>query len=171
VDPAPPHLDANADITAETRRWLRPTGSNARDGVPERAASAGADVAPPRFRRREFGLQASAAAHSAAGPSAGEPGTEPPAATAVLITPGDTTDDWLRAGQALNRLLLRAATRWVFASLQSQPLESPGYREQVRDLLGLPGQPQMLLQFGRSNTAMATPRRQQAELRTNENQV
>ena len=72
--------------------------------------------------------------------------------TAVLVTPEDTRDDWLRAGQALNRLLLRAATRWVFASLQSQPIESPRYRDQVRDLLALPGQPQMLLQFGRANT-------------------
>jgi hypothetical protein len=93
---------------------------------------------------------------------------EAPMPTAVLATPGDTRDDWLCAGQALNRLLLRAATRCVFASLQSQPMESPRYRDQVRDLLVLSGHPQMLLQFGRANTAPATPRRPQAEYRTNE---
>jgi len=78
---------------------------------------------------------------------------------AVLVTGGDELADWLAAGQALHRVLLRAATRWVFASLQSQPLESPWHRSAVRQLLGLRGQPQMLLQFGRSNTALATPRR------------
>jgi hypothetical protein len=87
--------------------------------------------------------------------------------TAVLSTAGDTPADWLRAGQALHRLLLRAASRWVFASLQTQPLESPHHREEVRAQLALPGEPQMLLEFGRANTAPATPRRPQAELRTN----
>jgi hypothetical protein len=76
-----------------------------------------------------------------------------PPATAVLATPGDTPADWLRAGLALHRLLLRAATRWVFASLHSQALESPRRHAQVRDSLGLAGMPQLLLQFGRANTA------------------
>ncbi len=86
----------------------------------------------------------------------------------MLRTTADQPADWLRAGQALNRLLLRAASRWVFASLQSQPLELPGYREQVRALLPGAGYPQMLLQFGRANTAPATPRRPQADLMTND---
>jgi hypothetical protein len=105
--------------------------------------------------QRDFGQQGS-----------DQPGSVPPSATAVLITLGDTPTDWLQAGQALNRLLLRAATRWVFASLQSQPVGSPRHRQEVRDLLSLAGHPQLLLQFGPSNTAPATPRRPQAELRT-----
>ncbi len=32
-----------------------------------------------------------------------------PAVTAVLLTPRDSRADWLRAGQALHRLLLHAA--------------------------------------------------------------
>lgn len=183
VDQSAADQAASADISAETRRWLRPTGSDARDGVPERATATGSDAAPPRFRPREFGAPPGAASRTGSGaglaagasavapPSAGDTAAEPPAATAVLVSAGDTADDWLRSGQALNRLLLRAATRWVFASLQSQPLESPRYRAQVRDLLALRGQPQMLLQFGRANTALATPRRRQAEYGTNENQV
>ena len=158
VDLAAAEQDASAAISAETHRWLRPAGSQARDGVPARAARGGGGQLAPRFRQRDFGAA-----------DAGDGAGEPPSVTAVLATAEDTADDWLRAGQALNRLLLRAATRWVFAGLQSQPLESPRYREQVRDLLALEGQPQMLLQFGRANTASATPRRRQDEFRTIEN--
>jgi nitroreductase len=177
--------EASAEIRAETRDWARPSGSQARDGVPAHAARGADELASQpgqRFRVRNFGESSVDSAdaggggpkkpplHGAAGAQAdaGNQAAEPPVVTAVLATPGDTRDDWLCAGQALNRLLLRAATRWVFASLQSQPMESPRYRDQVRDLLMLPGHPQMLLQFGRANTAPATPRRPQAEYRTNE---
>jgi len=149
---------ANPEVTAETRSWARPPGSQARDGVPAWAiAHPSAVDSPARLRlpQRDFDQQGS-----------DQSGGVPPSATAVLSTAGDTPADWLRAGQALHRLLLRAATRWVFASLQSQPLESPRYRQEVTDLLGLTGFPHLLLQFGRSNTAPATPRRPQVELRT-----
>ena len=171
VDQAAADQDAIAEISNETRRWLRPDGSQARDGVPARAATARDQQQARRFRRRNFGEPGDPTDRTGAEPAACDSAGEPPAATAVLVTDADTADDWLRAGQALNRLLLRAATRWVFASLQSQPLESPRYRDRVRDLLGLPGQPQMLLQFGRANTALATPRRLQAEYRTNGNRA
>ena len=174
VDRAAADQRADPRIAAELRRWVQPTGSFARDGIPSRArvgdtapaagqaasgassqlASGAAAPAQPRFAQRDFGE-----------PGAEEAGGSAPAATAVLSTAADTPADWLRAGQALNRLLLRAATRWVFASLQSQPLESPAHRGEVRDLLGLAGYPQLLLQFGRANVAAATPRRPPAELR------
>jgi hypothetical protein len=161
VDLAAAEQQVSAEVMAETRSWSRPAGSSARDGVPARAVRGVGEPVAQRFRQRDFG-------QSGQDDPGDEPG-EPPALTAVLVTAADTADDWLAAGQALNRLLLRAATRWVFASLQSQPLESVRHREQVRDLLGLAGQPQMLLQFGRANSAPATPRRPQAEFRTNEN--
>ncbi len=160
---------ADPGITAELARWVRPLHSEARDGVPatarlatdQEAAWRGRITArrlvtskrPDRFAGRRFGL-----------PGTEDPGGEPPSATAVLLTAGDGPPDWLRAGQALDRLLLRAAARWVFASLQTQPLESPRHRNQVRALLDGRGYPQMLLQFGRSNTAIATPRRPQADM-------
>ena len=149
---------ADAEIAAELSRWIRPAGSMARDGVPAAARTfATAGTFGARMPRRDFGA----------------PGTEPadgapPAVTAVLTTPGDSAADWLRAGMALQRVLLHAATRWVFASLQSQPLESPTRRSEVRNLLRLAGQPQMLLELGRANTALATPRRPHSELRANE---
>jgi hypothetical protein len=147
---------ANPEATAETLGWVRTPGSRARDGIPAWAiVGATADPpAQPRLPQRDFGEHGT-----------DELGGVPPSATAVLSTGGDTHADWLRAGQALHRLLLRAATRWVFASLQSQPLESPRYRQEVRDLLGLAGYPHLLLQLGRSNTAPATPRRPPVELR------
>ena len=89
-----------------------------------------------------------------------ELGPQPlPAATAVLITAADGGADWLRAGQALHRLLLHAASTWVFASLHTQALESPPIRGEIRARLALPGFPQMLLQLGRAATAAATARR------------
>jgi hypothetical protein len=147
---------ANAEMSAELARWVRPLGSQARDGVPAtaRLADAGHERRlPERLAPRDFGL-----------PGTELPGGEPPMATAVLMTPGDTPADWLRAGQALDRLLLRAAARWVFASLHSQPTESPRHRRAVRALAGGQGYPQLLLQFGRANTAAATPRRPPADL-------
>jgi hypothetical protein len=147
----------------EARSWVRPTGSAARDGIPARARTGSVRLPPSRHRqgepaherlpRRDFGL----------------PGDLPvggplPSATAVLTTVGDAPADWVQAGQALHRLLLRAAGRWVFASLQSQPLESASLRAAIQDYLGLPGAPQMLLQLGRASTAAATPRRPAAEI-------
>ncbi|MFZ0045938.1 MAG: hypothetical protein WAL16_08900 [Streptosporangiaceae bacterium] len=149
---------ASAEIRAELSQWVRPAGSQARDGVPARARLSGGQQAGPADQwlpRRLFGQ-----------PGTEVTGDEPPGAVAVLVTSGDLTADWLRAGQALNRLLLRAASRWVFASLQSQPLELPRYRQEVRSLVRRHADPQMLLQFGRANTAPATPRRPVAALVT-----
>jgi hypothetical protein len=91
-------------------------------------------------------------------------GAPPAAVTGVLVTSGDGKRDWLRAGQALNRLLLRAASQWVFASLQTQPLETSVTRALIGSRLALPGWPQMLLQFGVARTTHPTGRRPAAEL-------
>jgi nitroreductase len=182
VELAAAEQQADPEVTAELRGWVRQPGSQARDGVPAWAIARRPDQSEAdesesgpadghghrqdrsaeqpvwsRLPQRDFGQQ-----------GGDEQGSVPPSATAVLSTSDDSPTDWLRAGQALHRLLLRAATRWVFAGLQSQPMESPRHRQDVRDLLGLTGHPQLLLQFGRSNTAPATPRRRLSELRTDE---
>ena len=82
----------------------------------------------------------------------------PPAVTAVLLTPGDGRADWLAAGQALHRLLARAASNWVLASLHTQPLEAAAIRTLIRHRLALPGAPQMLLQLGLAHTTRSTAR-------------
>jgi hypothetical protein len=88
----------------------------------------------------------------------------PPAGTGVLLTPGDSRADWLRAGQALHRMLVYAASNWVFASLYTQPLEAAAVRDLIRERLGLHGAPQIILQFGRADTTRATARRAVTDL-------
>jgi len=143
--------DLDPRARAEIRRWTRGPASKARDGIP---ALAFADRARRRagvLPQRDFDL----------GRGLGQlrSGGECPLVTAVLLTTHDSRADWLRAGQALQRLLLHAATRWVFASLHTQPLENAVTRGLIKDQLTLPGRPQMLLQLGRSATAPATARR------------
>ena len=52
----------------------------------------------------------------------------------------------------------------MFAILYTQPLENALTRELIRDRLRLPGDPQMLLQFGRAVSAASTARRPPEDL-------
>jgi hypothetical protein len=153
----------DAAVRDELTQWTRPAGSTARDGVPAHAyparpagPDAPADPVAGKLAERDFDLGRGAGRLETGGP--------PPAASAVLITTTDTPTDWLRAGQALNRMLIDAAGQWVFAALNSQPMESVPVRTLVRARLLLPGAPQMLLEFGRAHTASATARRPVDEL-------
>ena len=159
VGAAGPRQDLDPVARADARRWSRAPGSTARDGVPAQAfpprvAKAGRQHG--RLRQRDFDLGRGLGLLTGDGP--------PPAATAVLLTRGDGRADWLRAGQALHRLLLHAAASWVFASLPTQPLEADAIRALIRERLNLPGAPQMLLQLGPARTTQATARRPPAEL-------
>jgi hypothetical protein len=143
-------------LRAELRRWTRPVGSTARDGVPAHAYPASPPQVPGRLPQRDFDLGRGWGRLDGGGSS--------PAITAVLTTNGDDRADWIRAGQALHRLLVHAASQWVFASLYSQPIELPTLRAEIRARLGLLGAPQMLLQLGRANVAPATARRPAGDL-------
>jgi nitroreductase len=135
----------------EVRRWSRGAADPARDGIPAHALPVKAGRQAGRLAQRDFDLDRGLGLLDAGGP--------PPAVTAVLLTRGDGRVDWLRAGQALHRLLAHAASNWVFASLHTQPLEAAAIRALIRDRLALPGAPQMLLQLGLAHTAHATARR------------
>jgi len=139
------------DVREEIQHWSRDADDPARDGVPAVAFSAGSGREPGRLPQRDFDLGRSFGLLSAEGP--------PPAATAVLLTTGDRRADWLRAGQALQRVLAHAAAKWVFASLHTQPLETASVRALIRDRLSLPGAPQMVMQLGVSHSARSTARR------------
>ncbi len=148
-------------VRAEVRRWIRPPGSRARDGVPVTSypaltrGPAGAAV-PGRLVQRDFDQG------RGWGRAAG--GGAPPAVTAILTTSADTPLDWLRAGQALQRILLHATTRWVSASFHTEPLEFGPIRALVRSGLVPGGAPQMVLQFGRVPTTVSTARRPVSDL-------
>ena len=124
--------------------------------MPAHAFPAQPDCNPGRVPQRDFDLGRGLGLLTAGGP--------PAAVTAVLVTAGDGEEDWLRAGQALNRLLLHAASQWVFARLQTQPLQAGTIRDLIGTRLALPGVPQMMLQFGVARTAPATGRRPAADL-------
>ena len=141
---------------AEMREWTRASGSGARDGVPATAFATESDPHRGRLRQRDFDLGRGLGLLSVGGP--------PPAATAVLLTPGDTRGDWMCAGQALHRVLTRAAASWVFGSLYTEPLEEAQTRWLVADRLVLAGAPQMILQLGLARSARAAARRPPAEL-------
>ena len=143
---------ANADI----RRWSRRPDSLERDGVPAHAFPGSPRRQRGRLAQRDFDLGRGFGLQAAEG--------TPPAVTAVLVTAGDSRGDWMRAGQALHRLLLHAASRWVFASLHTQVLEAALIRGLIRKRLELPGIPQMLLQLGRADIAYPTGRRPPDEL-------
>ncbi len=91
---------------------------------------------------------------------------EPHPLVAVLHTPGDRPDDWLRGGQALMRVLLAAAADGYAASYLNQPLELPGLRQQLRDELRLSGWPQLILRLGRPAGVLPpqAPRRRPRDL-------
>ena len=159
VSAASRRQDLDPVARSEIRRWTRAVGSAARDGVPAQAFTAAAAPAGRmrgRLRQRDFDLGRELGMLTA--------GPPPAAATAALVTAGDGRADWLRAGQALHRLLVHAADRWVFASLYTQPLEAAAIRDLIRVRLALPGAPQMLLQLGRARTTQATARRPPTDL-------
>ena len=143
--------DLSPRARAEIRRWTRTAASSARDGIPGTSLASGTGSPPGRLPQRDFDLGRGIARL----PSGGAP----PSATAVLLTKGDRRPDWLRAGQALYRLLLHAASQRVFASLHTQPLEDTVTRDLISRQLALPGYPQMLLQLGPAATASPTARR------------
>ena len=141
---------------ADIHRWTRDPASTAKDGIPASAFSARPGHRAGTLPQRDFDLGRGLGRLSG--------GDDSPPVTAVLLTSTDTRMSWLQAGQALQRLLLHAATKWVFASLVTQPLENAVTRDLIRARLALPGSPQMLLQLGRAANAPATARREPDEL-------
>ncbi|MEI5525594.1 hypothetical protein WB401_13620 [Streptomyces brasiliscabiei] len=77
----------------------------------------------------------------------------------VLSTPHDTRPDWLRAGQALQRVLLYAAVHGVMAAFHTQPLELAGPRAEVRARLTGDRHPQLILRLGHTAQVRSAPRR------------
>jgi nitroreductase len=82
---------------------------------------------------------------------------------AVLTTRGDGPLDWLRAGQALQRMLLTATLYDVSASFLNQPLDLRDMREHT-DPRHRRGHPQMIIRFGYGPPVPHAPRRPAREL-------
>ncbi|WSE12406.1 nitroreductase [Streptomyces sp. NBC_01397] len=78
---------------------------------------------------------------------------------ALLGTSGDTPTDWMKAGQALQRILLQATLDGLVTSMTSQPLEWPELRWAVRDPSDAMGHVHMVIRLGYGPQGPATPRR------------
>ena len=83
---------------------------------------------------------------------------------AVLATRYDGPIEWLRAGQALERVLLEATAHGVSTSLLNQVLEHEDLRREFDDPLD-PGMcPQAVMRFGYGPPVPPTPRRSLADV-------
>ncbi|TDC16180.1 hypothetical protein E1284_13495 [Actinomadura bangladeshensis] len=153
-------------VLGELLAWTAPPGSGRVDGLATGSTPIRADVL-------EFPSRDLAGAPWEAGRDAGdrEPGprTAPAAVgtVAVLTTREDRRVDWLLAGQALQHVLLHAATLDVSAAFHTQPLESPHLRAAVRrDLVC--GHPQMVLRLGHAARRLHSRRRPVADVLSSE---
>jgi hypothetical protein len=128
---------------AEQAAWVVSPGSPRRDGIPPAAYPAEPAHTEPDFPGRDFaagrgwGLAAPAAA-----------GERSPGVVCLLATSANEPADWVAAGQALQRVLLRAAACGVAAALHSQPLELPQLRDFIRVQLAARAHPQMIIRLG-----------------------
>ncbi|MCU7724944.1 nitroreductase family protein [Actinoplanes sp. KI2] len=144
-------LRRDARYQAELATWTH--ADQAPDGVP---AQAGAplpepqDLLPQRLftdRRRVPGRD-----------------YEPEPLVGVLGVTGDRPADQIRAGQAMQKVLLTATAAGLDTSMISQPIEVPAAREQLRRSLGRSGSPQILIRFGYGTPGHPTRRREVADV-------
>ncbi|MEU6173744.1 hypothetical protein ABZ832_17700 [Streptantibioticus parmotrematis] len=131
----------------ESRAWIRPGGV---DGVPPSALG-------PRDARGRMPVRDFSGLLPGVGPAPEAFEAQP--CLAVLSTSGDAAADWLRAGQALERVLLVATAERAVASLLHQALEWHDLRWALRDAHSGPGHVQMLIRLGYGPQGPATPRR------------
>ncbi|MER5746250.1 nitroreductase [Streptomyces sp. NPDC002225] len=136
---------------AEQEHWARFSKTDAPvDGVPDYAF--GPRDATERATNRDF-------AGSRPTPGRARVLFERNPQLALLSTSDDHPADWLRAGQALERVLLVATLDEVSTSFANQPLEWPDLRWVLRDPVHGSGNPQMIIRLGYGPTGPRTPRR------------
>lgn len=147
------HLRGQGIYRGEVAGWTLPTHPRSA-AMPPRAF--GAWDALEALPLRDFGLmQPQLHRHADA--------SVPYPTIVVLSTDGDTVEDWLRAGQALQRILLVATVHGLAATPMSQPLENPALRELLSD--GPAGRwPQVVLRLGYAAPTTPTGRRPLAEV-------
>ncbi|GGO41833.1 hypothetical protein ABT039_17375 [Streptomyces lasiicapitis] len=140
---------ADAGRAAESRRLVHGIDGTGL-GVPP--AALGQQDARERIPMRDFG------AHRHPAVLVSRPFEKRPSIS-VLSTAHDRRVDWLRAGQALERVLLVATAHGVRASLLHQALEWPDLRERLAGEQGdRPEHTQMVIRLGYGPEGPPTPR-------------
>jgi len=149
---------ASGRFRGELAAWTRSNGSSRRDGLPGYAygmSDAAALVHPlaVRFARAGRG-EADRARRRALVTKA----------LLVLSTPDDGRAQWIAAGEALQRVLLRATCAGLCASYFAQAIELPDLRRRLRGAIGEPGAPQIMFRLGYGLDVRAPPRRSLSEV-------
>jgi nitroreductase len=145
---------SNKRYRAELAAWTTSGGVGRQDGVPREAFG-------PRDPQEAIPLRDFAVGH---GFPTATVAFEPEPTLILLFTSGDTQADWLRAGAALQRVLLTATLRGLAATPLSQLLEVPRLRALLDDS-ATNQVAQTILRIGYATTpAPPTPRRPLAEV-------
>ncbi|GAA2574472.1 MULTISPECIES: Acg family FMN-binding oxidoreductase [Streptomyces] len=139
---------ASAERTAETRAWLTAPGTGTPFGIP--ATALGPRDSSGHVPMRDF---------AAPLPTLGRPTLrfERHVQVGLLWTSHDRRQDWLRAGQALQRVLLTATAHGVRTSMLHQAMEWPD----LRAAMSGPRRrhcPHLLIRFGYGPEGGRTPR-------------
>jgi hypothetical protein len=140
---------------AERELWIGDPALSRRDGIPP--AALGPRTHAQRLAGRDFGP----VQHD---PHRPVEQPEPHPTIAVLTTTSDGPEDWLIAGQALERFLLLATTYDLSISFLNAVLEYPDLRALVGDPRGPRRKFQMIMRIGRGRPTVPTPRRPVAEV-------
>ncbi|GAA1403083.1 nitroreductase family protein [Kitasatospora putterlickiae] len=147
---------------AETRSWLRPNtggdaggdaGGDKGDGLPY--AVLGPQDHDARVPMREF---AGRPPHHE-GPPQPSQRFEALPQLCTLATAGDGPVDWIRTGQALERVWLLLTAHGLRLTVWHQAVEWPDLRWRLRDPAEGPGHVQLVLRVGYGPPGAATPRR------------
>ncbi|GAA2782475.1 nitroreductase family protein [Kitasatospora paracochleata] len=150
-------LRTAADLArqAETRSWLRPEGPTA-DGMPP--AVLGPQDHDARVPVRSF------TGHPPTRPAPPTERFEPLPQLATLATRTDHPADWLRTGQAMERVWLLATVHGVRASVLHQAVEWPDTRWRLREPEDGPAHVQLVLRLGYGPPGTPSPRRPVGEI-------
>ncbi|GGZ98515.1 Acg family FMN-binding oxidoreductase [Streptomyces bluensis] len=135
---------------AEWTRVGPPSANTTDDGVPAYAFG-------PRIRGGKAPVRDFAGPRQVAG--RGFADFERTPQLALVSTLYDRPEDWLRAGQALERVLLLATVEGLSSSFATQPLEWTDLRWPLRDPVSGTGYTQMIIRLGYGPQGPSTPRR------------
>ncbi len=144
---------AQAEFRRELAAWMRTDAEHQADGIPAHdlgvrdwlGFAGPAWVRTFKRGKQEAARDAEIAQHSPA--------------LIVLGTDGDDVPAWLRAGQAMEAVLLHAQANGLSTSFLNQPVEVAELRPQVAAAVGREGYPQVLLRVGCGPEVPPTPRR------------
>jgi nitroreductase len=153
TDSAERRLRAHGAYRAELGRWTIPVHGRG-DGIP--TSVVGPWDAMEVMPIRDFGLLQPQ-------PTRASERFEPFPTILVLSTHGDHREQWVSAGQALERVLLAATVQGLATTPISQPLEILAIRDLLTDT-GKGDWAQMVLRVGYGRPSPVTPRRQMSEV-------